>query len=459
MINYLNDLLKYFTPSKNSKEAFFGADEIIGGTFLTYKKYLENYDKNIVLLCSSSYKANKLYSSLANLINKDDIILFLENEMIRVEYISESKDILANKIYALYKMVTSSHKIFIFTPSSFFRYYPKKEEFLDSIISLKVNETYNFEDLIKKLSELGYYKVPKIDQSLQFASRGDVIDIFTMNYDNPIRIEFFDDCIESIRFFDIATQSSISTMDKIDILPATTLIFNEEERSNIEKKMNFRKEEDLKRVRNDLKDIFEAQINEDCDNLINNNFQPTLYKYYGFLKNSHKTILSYLDEYIEIILEENDVLESKKQLYLESHELLMDLFDRGKSLTHLEYFNNNLGLSDDGVLEISYISSFDFTHNNMINIPLSSPIFEAKRGVEYQKIVDLYLTEFKKVLFIVKNKDEFTSLVDYLKFLHRDFAILDKIEDKFSEDINIIIADFNIAIEDKNDSFAIVTSP
>ena len=117
MINYLNDLLKYFTPSKNSKEVFFGVDEIIGGTFLTYKKYLENYDKNIVLLCSSSYKANKLYSSLANLINKDDIILFLENEMIRVEYISESKDILANKIYALYKMFNSSNNIFIFTPS------------------------------------------------------------------------------------------------------------------------------------------------------------------------------------------------------------------------------------------------------------------------------------------------------------------------------------------------------
>ena len=99
MINYLKNLLNYFTPSKNAKEAFFGVDEIIGGTFLTYKKYLENYNKNIVLICSSTYKANKLYSSIANLVNKDDIILFLENEMIRVEYISESKDILANKIY------------------------------------------------------------------------------------------------------------------------------------------------------------------------------------------------------------------------------------------------------------------------------------------------------------------------------------------------------------------------
>ena len=68
MINYLKDLLNYFTPSKNKKEAFFGIDEIIGGTFLSYKKYLEDSEKNIVLIASSTYKANKLYSSLANLI-------------------------------------------------------------------------------------------------------------------------------------------------------------------------------------------------------------------------------------------------------------------------------------------------------------------------------------------------------------------------------------------------------
>ena len=458
MINYLKDLLNYFTPSKNKKEAFFGIDEIIGGTFLSYKKYLEDSEKNIVLIASSTYKANKLYSSLANLIKKNDIILFLENEMIRVEYISESKDILANKIYALYEMIKAKHKVFIFTPSSFYRFYPTKEEFINSIISLKVNQNYNFNSLSEKLIKLGYYKVPKIDQSLQFASRGDVVDIFSMNYDYPIRIEFFDDTIESIRFFDIATQSSISNVDEIDILPATTLIFNDEEKENIEKKINFRKEEDLKRTRNDLKEIFEAQINEDIDNLKNNNFLSSLYKYYGFLKINHVSILSYLDNYSEIILEENDILEVKKQLYFESHELLMDLFDAGKSLTHLEYFNNNLSLTNGKAKDVSYISSFDISNDEQIEIPLSSPIFEAKKGIQYQKIVDLYLNEFDKVLFITKNKDEFTSIIDYLKFLHIDFNILDSIKDEINKSVNVLISDFNIAIEDNADSFAVVTS-
>jgi transcription-repair coupling factor (superfamily II helicase) len=53
------------------------------------------------------------------------------------------------------------------------------------------------------LVELGYRRVNKIDQSLEFASRGDILDIFSVNETIPIRIEFFDDEIEAIKEFDI----------------------------------------------------------------------------------------------------------------------------------------------------------------------------------------------------------------------------------------------------------------
>ena len=128
--------------------------------------------------------------------------------MIRVEYISEGKDILANRVYSLSSMINAKHKIFILTPSSFYRFYPSKEEFLEASISLKIGEIHSIEDLSSKLAKIGYYKVSKIDQSLQFATRGDVVDVFSINYDKPLRIEFFDDEVESIRFFDIENQLS-----------------------------------------------------------------------------------------------------------------------------------------------------------------------------------------------------------------------------------------------------------
>lgn len=455
MVNNLNELIKYF--SIDEKENYISTDEIIGGVFSCYKKYHES-DKNIVILVSSTYKANELYGALVNLIPKKDIVLFLENEMIRVEYISESKDILANRIFAMNEMIYGKHKVFILTPSSLYRFYPKKEEFIENIINLKVGETVGINELLKNLQENGYYRVSKIDQSLQFASRGDVVDVFSINYDNPIRIEFFDDEIESIRFFDIATQLSINSVNEINLLPGTTLIFNENEKKNIENKLNFRKDEDLKVLRKDLKEIFISEIDENKEDLLKNNFSSKLYKYYGFLKESKDSILSYLSTYDEIILERDSFEDSKEILFKESHELLSDLFDSGRSLSHLELFNQKQTISTNNVNSITYIDSIVFNKENYKKIPMAKPLFESKRGLEYQKVIDLYLNEFKQIIFISKNKNEFKNITDYLNFCHLSYRILDKITDNFDNGINVLISDFNLSIENKYDDFVIVTS-
>ena len=56
------------------------------------------------------------------------------------------------------------------------------------------------------------------------AVRGFIIDIFPINYKNPIRIEFFDTIIESIRFFDIDSQRTISSINNATIIPATEFL-------------------------------------------------------------------------------------------------------------------------------------------------------------------------------------------------------------------------------------------
>jgi transcription-repair coupling factor (superfamily II helicase) len=93
---------------------------------------------------------------------------------------------------------------------------PESREFKAGILSLKKGGKNDLEDLKSRLVELGYRRVNKIDQSLEFASRGDILDIFSVNETIPIRIEFFDDEIETIKEFDIATQSSTKevTLDR-----------------------------------------------------------------------------------------------------------------------------------------------------------------------------------------------------------------------------------------------------
>ena len=223
-INILDYCLSRFELNNNGCN--FVSDEFIGSLFLTYKLY-KNRNNNILLITPSNNESTLIMNLLTNFINQKDIILVPSDELIRVEYLSQSKEMLAQQIISIYNLCNAKHKIIIASVQSLYRYYPSKKLFLDSILTLKVGDDISLEFLKNKLSSLGYYRVNKIDQSLQFASRGDILDVYSLNYDNPIRIEFFGDEIESIRFFNLSSQTSINKVDSVEILPATLNLLTE----------------------------------------------------------------------------------------------------------------------------------------------------------------------------------------------------------------------------------------
>ena len=375
--------------------------------------------------------------------------------MIRVEYISSSKEILANRIYALNEMINSKHKIFILTPSSFYKYYPTKEEFISSSFTLEINKEYSYKDLINKLIELGYSKVNKIDQSLEFATRGDIIDIYSINYSNPIRIEFFDDEIESIRFFDIATQRSISSINCVKIMPATTLIFSKEEKNDISSILNNKLNEDLLSLRDDLKDYLKGEISSCIYDLENNIYNIKLYKYYGLLKRSNVNLLSYLSSFNEIILNRDEFLEIKNNLFLESNEFINDLFDSGRGLKDLKMFKeSSLTLFSK---EVNYIDSLSLENNPNI-IPLSYPFIRKDSQIDLNNAIKLYIEEFNNVLFIVKTNEELEEIKSNLNYFKCDYSLINSINDDLKSSVNILLSDYSFSFEDKVNSLAVIDS-
>ena len=101
---------------------------------------------------------------------------------------------------------------------------PKIQE---RIFTLKVGDTVDFDSLKEKVAALGYDREVQIDGMGQFAVRGGIIDIYPLTEEVPIRIEFWDDEIDSIRTFDVESQRSIENLEEIVIYPATD--FPEEE--------------------------------------------------------------------------------------------------------------------------------------------------------------------------------------------------------------------------------------
>lgn len=90
--------------------------------------------------------------------------------------------------------------------------------FNETNIKLEINQRYNFNDLVKNLNDLNFQRVDYVSNIGEFSIRGGIVDIFPISNNNPFRIEFWGDDIESIREFDTISQRSIKSLNSIDIL-------------------------------------------------------------------------------------------------------------------------------------------------------------------------------------------------------------------------------------------------
>ncbi len=98
---------------------------------------------------------------------------------------------------------------------------------------LIAEEEVDRDDLVSKLISGGYSKTAIVEEFGDFSVRGGIIDVFSPLYDNPLRIEFFGDVVESLRFFSAANQRKIKDVQEAILLPAREIILDRQYMPNI----------------------------------------------------------------------------------------------------------------------------------------------------------------------------------------------------------------------------------
>ena len=199
----------------------------------------EKNNSNILVVTSSLYEANKLYNSLTNY-NKE-VYLFPMDNFITTEAAIGSPELEVTRLETLNNIINNDKKIVITNLMGLLRFLPTKDKYLDSIIKLKVNDEIDKDKLFKKLCNNGYKVESLVTKTGEISNRGFVIDVFPINEDNAIRLEFFGDTIESIRYFDINTQLSIKEVKEISITPFSEFLVDEDVNDDERKQRNLQK--------------------------------------------------------------------------------------------------------------------------------------------------------------------------------------------------------------------------
>jgi len=149
-------------------------------------------------------------------------LFFSELEIPPVEGAIPDPEIVAERLEVLRQLAEERRTIVVVTAASLEDQVPVSDALRKQTVVLKCNEQIDREALIESLLSNGYQRNTQVTARGQVAVRGGIIDIFSWQHSLPVRIELFDQKIDSIREFDLDDQTSIQTLDRCEILIGET---------------------------------------------------------------------------------------------------------------------------------------------------------------------------------------------------------------------------------------------
>ncbi|SVB30058.1 uncharacterized protein METZ01_LOCUS182912, partial [marine metagenome] len=152
--------------------------------------------------------------------NAPPLARLLDWECLPYDLFSPHQDITSERLRTLASLPTMCHGLLLVTMETLMQRLPPVMHILGQTFSLACGETLDIETFRAQLQHSGYFAVTQVMGPGEYAVRGGVIDLFTMGFEHPFRLDLFGSEIESIRYFDPETQRSSEKVERIDILPA-----------------------------------------------------------------------------------------------------------------------------------------------------------------------------------------------------------------------------------------------
>ena len=438
---YINEHKKYddvIEKIKESKNSYiYNAANSIQ-KLLTLKLFNKTKE-TIIVVYPNIFEASKAYEDYLELTEADQISFFPVEELVASELIASSNTYRLERIKTIFKMINNIPQIIITSVEGITRNVLNKEKLKNSILNIKVNDIYNRDKLTSDLIIRGYQKVTIVENPGTYSVRGSVVDIYPINMETPIRIDFFDNEIDIIKTFDVSTQRSIDKLKEVYIYPFYDVIYNDEEIPSIKER------------------ILDSQLyNEKTINVINNIEQhiglDQLYLYLPYIDPTYQTFVDLIDKKILVVSNYLKALEKEEQTYNELYEYMSNT----KFSTDMEFFK-----SFKQILAISnknlYFESFG-AENKEIDHDLSIDL-QTSNNVEYNNYLPSMVKEFKlnqNKTYIVTHYDE-QKLKLIKDLLDSEQIKYSKVDSISKNKINLVVSNNALGFVDYELNIEVIT--
>ena len=385
----------------------------------------------MVLVTYNEIQARKLYQDLKKLIKQT--YFFPKKEITSYDYVARSKEIEYKRIDVLNKMYLAKKQkepiIIVTTIEAVMQKMVAKDTLYQNVIDFEIGKTYLLDGIKEKLVGLGYERSDLIENKGQFSIRGGIVDV-GLSEKIGVRIEFWGDEVDSIRFFQISSQRSTEMLKEITIFPAHELIV-----------------QDLSEAVKNIQEKYSEEI-EDIELIKNGDYISKINKYFNEFYKNQASFLDYMsDEYLLLLDENSKINQRKTNIIEDNNKLIASLVEKEKfvpeAIENISNFEYNFEEK-----RIIYLEQNDSIKN------IQKYYFETREINFYNLQLDLLLTDIvtyqknkKKVVLLAGNEINAKKLCDILKENQINYKYEQETENVKPGEIIVTIGGFSSGFE------------
>ncbi len=413
---YIKNIENKISPIAISGLTSVGMTHMIAGT----KEFSK---KPICIITYNEVQAKRIVEDLKNFTDK--VLFFPKKEIVTYDYVAESKELPYERIEVLNRLYENKNIILVTTIEAVMQKIVNKKALYKNVLNFKIGEQCQLEDVKQKLVNLGYVRYDLIDGRGQFSVRGGIVDI-SITEKTGVRVEFWGDEIDSIRYFNIVSQRSTENINDITIYPSHEYILEENEQTVINNIRNTQYPAQL-----------EKQVEQDIEIIKAGNYISKIDKYMNCFYDKQETILEYLNDKFLVVLDEINKIEQRMENVNRDCQNVMQLLTEKEKIVP-DALKNLLGYNEfQEQLEkkqLIYVDKFD----DQLKIEAEKYKWNYKEKNYYKSEIEILFKELKqaqkekkKIYILAETKEKAKKICTLLD----EQEIINKYEEKLNQTI------------------------
>lgn len=409
-----------------------------------------HFEKPCLFITHNDLLARKIYEDIS-FFDADIAALMPSRELIFRRIDARSNEIMQNRLKAYDDVIDGKNSIICASIEALLHKAVSPELFASMSRELSLGDIVSIEEIKEYFIRAGYERIDMVEGKGQFSIRGGIIDFYSPIHQNAVRIELFDDEVDSIRYFDVLTQRSVSKAKKIRITPAREFIVAGEEfhtaAANLQAELSARLKApggERKKKGSDTK--LKERISEDIEKLKQGIHFEGIEKYTPYFPGKDFSLIDYLQNCIIFIDEPNRVRQRCEAIGLEFQEHFNQLMEDGEVLTgqfDSLFTYDELLLRMQGnrrvCLAALYKSNSDFSPQKTISVTSRSMHpFHGKLNMLMEEI-DIWKKRKYRVLILAGTKERGVRLASDLRERDVDAVYRDELDIELKEGHIVIL--------------------